>query len=148
MTTTNPQMRRRARERAVQFLFGLDFTRYDWAAAVEDFWASVPTRPTVKGYAEMLIEGVMAHREEIDALIAEAVEHWSPERVGRIERNVLRIAVFEMLYRPDVPRNVAITEAVEVAKRYGAEDAPRFINGVLDRIWNNRARPDNRAEGA
>lgn len=147
MTTANPQMRRRARERAVQFLFGLDFTRYDWQTAIEDFWAANPVRPTVKHYAEMLIEGVMTHREEIDRAIAEAVEHWTPERVGRIERNVLRIAVFEMRHRPDVPRTVAISEAIEVAKRYGAEDAPRFINGVLDRIGNGHARASDAAEG-
>lgn len=146
MSAVNPQMRRRARERAVQFLFGLDFTRYAWQDAIEDFWETNPVRPNVKQYAEKLIEGVMAHREEIDGAIAEALEHWSPERVGRIERNVLRVAAYEMLHC-DVPRVVAITEAIEVAKRYGAEDAPRFINGVLDRIGGNRSKPENRAEG-
>lgn len=134
MNAISPQVRRRARERAVQFLFGLDFTQYDWHTAIEDFWTGNPTRSSVKEYAETLIEGVITHREELDRSIAEALQNWSPERVGRIERNVLRVALYEMRYREDVPRSVAISEAIEVAKRFGADDAPRFVNGVLDRF--------------
>ena len=118
----------------IAFLFGLDFTQYDWRGAAADFWAAYPSRPGVKRYAELLIGGVVDHREERDAVIAEALENWSPERVGGVERNVLRVAVFEMRHGQDVPRTVAINEAIEVAKRFGADDAPRFVNGVLDRI--------------
>jgi N utilization substance protein B len=132
-------MRRRARERAVQFLFGLEFTKYAWDTAIEDFWAINPVRLGVKEYAEKLIEGVIANQDELDKRIDEAIEHWSPERVGRIERNVLRVAAFELLHCPDVPRGVAISEAIEVAKRFGSDEAPRFINGVLDRLGNERA---------
>lgn len=130
----SPQVRRRARERAVQFLFGLDFTNYEWDSAITDFWAVNPSRPSVREYAEELVRGVITRREDLDQAIASAVEHWAPERVGCLERNVLRIALYEMRYAPDVPQNVAINEAVEVAKRYGSDDAPRFVNGVLDRL--------------
>jgi len=127
-------MRRRARERALQFLFGLDFTRYAWDQEIDAYWAASPARPSVKQYADVLIQGVSEHTEDLDTRIRGALDKWSPERVGRVEWVVLRIALFEMMYQPDVPASVAIDEAIEVAKRFGAEDAPRFINGVLDRL--------------
>ena len=134
----NPRMRRRARERALQFLFGLEFTAYDWRESLESFWENSPSKAAVKAYAEALIEGVMERREELDAMIGEATEHWASERVGRIERNVIRVALFEIRYGQDVPPNVAINEALEVAKLYGADDAPRFVNGVLDKLKQMR----------
>ncbi len=126
-------MRRLARERAVQFLFGLDFTRYDWEAAIADFWATHPVRPGVRQYADGLIAGVMKHQGSLDPDIQGAIQNWSPERVGRLERNILRIALYEMRHGR-IPSNVAISEAIEIAKRYGADETPRFINGVLDRL--------------
>ena len=133
----SPKMRRRARECAVQFLFGLDFTGYDWRAALDGFWESNPSRPGVKRYAKRLIRGVIEHSDELDEAIAQALEHWSPDRVARVEHNVLRVAVFEMLHCEDVPDSVAINEAIEVAKRFGADDAARFVNGVLDRAMKS-----------
>lgn len=123
----------------MQFLFGLDFTGYAWDAAIDGFWAAFPSRPSVKPYAERLIRGVCEHQEGLDRRIAEALDKWSPERVGHVERVVLRIALYEMLHVPDVPATVAINEAIEIAKRFGAEDAPRFVNGVLDRLRRDLA---------
>ncbi|GMV93511.1 MAG: hypothetical protein AMXMBFR82_32890 [Candidatus Hydrogenedentota bacterium] len=134
MSSISPQVRRRARERAVQFLFGLDFTSYDWREVIADFWRVNPSRPGVRDYAEKLIAGVIDQRADLDNAIAATLETWSPGRIGRVERNVLRVAAWEMLYAGDVPRNVAINEAIEVAKRFGTDDAPRFINGILDKI--------------
>lgn len=134
MSGISPQVRRRARERAVQFLFGLDFTSYDWREVIADFWRVNPSRPGVRDYAEKLIAGVIDQRAGLDEAIAATLETWSPDRIGRVERNVLRVAAWEMLYAGDVPRNVAINEAIEVAKRFGTDDAPRFINGILDKI--------------
>jgi transcription antitermination protein NusB len=127
-------MRRRARERAMQFLFGLEFTAYDWRESLESFWVNSPSKAGVKAYADALIEGVMERREELDAMIAEAAENWAADRIGRIERNVIRVALFEIRHGQDVPPNVAINEALEVAKLYGADDSPRFVNGILDRL--------------
>ena len=127
-------VRRRARERAVQCLFGLDFTAYDWRSAIGSFWDCNPSQPRVRQYAERLIQGVMESLEGLDERIAAAVDNWNPARVGRVERNVLRVALLEMTSFPDVPPRVAINEAVEVAKRFGADEAARFVNGVLDRI--------------
>ena len=133
-------IRRRARECALQFLFGLDFTAYEWESVIEEYWSAHPARPSVREYAEHLIKGVSEHLEELDAAIAGALENWTPERIGRVERNVIRLALFEMRHQPDVPERVAISEAIEVAKEYGSDDAPRFVNGVLDRLVSNPGR--------
>ena len=137
----NPRLRRRARERAMQFLFGLDFTRNDWHPALELFWEANPSRPGARKYAQKLIRGIAERREEIDEALAGALENWRPERVSRTEWNVLRIALYEMRYADDVPENVAINEAIEVAKRYGSDGGPQFVNGVLDRLKEGKSRP-------
>lgn len=131
-------IRRRARERALQALVALDFTKADPSDALGPFWEMNPTRGGAQAYAEELIRGTHAHLEEVDAHINAALENWSSERVGYIERAVLRLAVYEMLHRLDVPARVALSEAIELAKRFGAEDAPRFVNGVLDRILREK----------
>ena len=127
-------VRRSARERAVQFLFGLEFTKAPWNTAIDIFWEVHPARPSVKRYARELIQGVSDNMSELDSAISGALEHWSMDRVGRIELNVLRVALFEMRYTEDVPRKVAINEAIEISKKFGADEAPRFVNGVLDRL--------------
>jgi N utilization substance protein B len=136
----NTKIRRRARERALQFLFGLDFTLYEWQEALEDFWTVNPAGPGVRQYARKLICGVKDHQEALDEEIRGALENWTPSRLGYVERNVLRIGLFEMRHVQDVPQNVAINEAVEVAKTYGTDEAPRFINGVLDRLKEEEPR--------
>ncbi|HPO14797.1 MAG TPA: transcription antitermination factor NusB [Candidatus Hydrogenedentes bacterium] len=133
----NTRARRSARERAVQFLFGQEFTQYAWEDAIEEFWTLCPSRPSVKSYAETLIRGVCAHRKELDRQIAEALDKWSPDRVGYLEWAVVRVALYEMIHVSDVPAAVAMNEAIEVTKRFGADDAPRFVNGVLDRLFHS-----------
>jgi len=143
----DPHIRRRARERAMEFLFGLDFTAYAWDEVIGDFWAARPAKPGVQQYANRLIEGVCTRLPEIDAAIAGAVEYWTPGRVGRIERAIVRIALYEIRYVDDVPAKVAINEAIEVAKKYGFEEAPRFINGVLDRLKSTAPPPTADTQG-
>ena len=134
MSDSDPIIRRRARERALQFLFSLDFTQYDWEEVIEEFWESSPTKPAARRYAEKLIRGVIEKREALDAEIATGIEGWTPGRVGPVERAALRLALFEMRHCDDVPGRVAINESIEVVRRYGADDSPRFINAVLDRL--------------
>ncbi|NIA13025.1 MAG: transcription antitermination factor NusB [Nitrospiraceae bacterium] len=141
----DPRVRRRARERALQFLFGLDFTQYAWDEVVEDFWDTHPSRASVRRYANKLIKGVSQGRDALDEAITGALDRWSPERVGRVEWNILRMALYEMRHRPDVPTNVALNEAIEIAKAYGAEESPRFVNGVLDRL--RTPEPDASGDG-
>jgi len=130
----DPLVRRRARERALQFLFGLEFTHYAWEDVIDNFWDTRPSRPTVKQYAIQLIRGVQENLPVLDEQIAAALQNWSADRVGRVERAILRIALYEMRHEPDVPVAVAINEAIELAKSFGTDDTPRFVNGVLDRL--------------
>jgi N utilization substance protein B len=81
-----------------------------------------------------LVEGVTAHQEELDALIRQYSEHWRLERMAAVDRNLLRLALYELLHQPAIPAKVVINEAVELAKRYGSEESGSFINGILDRI--------------
>ena len=85
-------------------------------------------------FASELVNGVIAHVAEIDGRIAEKSKHWSMSRMARVDLNILRMAVFELLYRPDIPKNVTMNEAIEVAKKFGAEDSASFVNGILDEI--------------
>lgn len=135
-----PQSRRKARCRALEFLFGLEFTHDDWGPALEHFWETFPTRDAVRTYARSLVQGVEEQRVLLDAHIDSALRNWKPERVGRVERNILRLALFEMEHVEGVPPKVAINEAVELAKSYGTDDSPGFINAVLDRLKESSLR--------
>ncbi len=128
------RVRRLARERALQFLFGLDFTGNDCEDGLAAFWEENPARLSVREYANRVIRGVCDEREDLDARILGALNQWTPDRVGRVEQNAIRIALYEMLRCDDVPPSVAINEALEVSRRFGTDESPRFVNGVLDRL--------------
>jgi N utilization substance protein B len=85
-------------------------------------------------YARELVEGTLAHREEIDDLIARHTERWHFSRIALVERNILRMATYEFIFRKEIPEKVILNEAIEIAKQYGSEDSGRFINGILDKI--------------
>jgi N utilization substance protein B len=127
--------RRKAREVALQFLYQLDQTGADDPAPYEDdFWARHPVDADARAFASTLVRGTKAEQAKIDALIAESAEHWDLERMAVVDRNILRMAVYELLCEPSVPGKVAINEAIEIAKKFGTAESSRFINGVLDRI--------------
>jgi len=88
-----------------------------------------------RSYIERVFAGIIAHRDEIDALISQRTVGWRFERLAFIDRNILRLGIFELLYLPEVPPEVAIDEAVELCKKYGTDNARVFVNGILDRIW-------------
>lgn len=128
------QTKRRARERALEYLFGLEATGYEWEDGLAVFWETFSTNEKARAYAELLIEGVYAQREDLDAQIDSALKGWSPARVGRVERIILRIGLYEMTSVEDVPPKVAINEAIEVTKLYAMDESPKFVNGVLNRL--------------
>lgn len=131
--------RRRGREAALQLLYAVEITHADVEEVLASSWANTLTAARTRAFTGALLRGVIASRDEIDALIREWSANWSLERIGLVERNILRFAIYELLFMPEIPPNVTINEAIEVAKRYGAEDAPSFINGILDRIKNQVA---------
>ena len=107
---------------------------------MDAFWKTFETRQSVRDYAETLVAGVLERRGVLDEDIDASLKGWTPERVGHIERNVIRIAVFEMGSIDDVPPKVAINEAIELAKSYGTDESPGFVNAVLDRIMDTKYR--------
>lgn len=155
-------IRHEARRWTLQFLFQSEFNRADsldeglrlfWKQQDEDP-ANAPTRPAVpnpkqaaqqharaRQFAEELIRGVIANHQEIDPLITQHAENWDLERMGTVDRNVMRIAVYEMLHRDDIPPVVSINEAVELAKAFSSTESGKFVNGILDRIRQDVKRP-------
>ena len=129
--------RTRAREFALQVLYELDILRSDVSEALADYWQNCDQDKKdeeVKTYTEALVRGTMEKLEPIDKCIERFAENWTIERMATIDRNILRLSTYEMLYRDDIPMKVSINEAVELAKRYGEIDSSKFVNGVLDKI--------------
>jgi N utilization substance protein B len=142
--------RRRSREIALQILYRIDMTEsapddaillhYELVTPGEDH--EVKASPLVRPFAEHLVRGVHLHQTELDQIIVSASAHWRLDRMSLVDRNILRIALFEMLYCPDVPPKVSINEAIDIGKRFGSEDSGAFINGVLDHILGNLQKVD------
>jgi N utilization substance protein B len=127
--------RRRARELALQFLYQLDVNdAIDPTPFEGEFWAERSSDDEVKGFATTLVAGAKGRQEEIDRLIVQVAEHWELDRMAVVDRNILRLAIFELLDQADVPPKVAINEAIEIAKKFGTGESSRFINGILDRV--------------
>ena len=126
--------RREGREAAVQFLYQRDLNAGADAETVEQFWELRPAAKKVRDFGMALAEGVLARQAEIDERIRLTSSNYDLHRIAAVDRNILRIAVYEMLFCPDVPPVVSINEAIEIAKRFGSEDSGRFVNGILDRI--------------
>ena len=127
--------RRKARELALQFLYQLDLQgETDPAPHVAEFWSRHALDPEAREFAEDLVRGAMASRREIDDTITRFTEHWALERMAAVDRNILRLAVYELGWRTETPPKVVINEAIEIAKKFGTAESGRFINGVLDRI--------------
>jgi N utilization substance protein B len=142
-----PAKRTKARERALQALYQIDVASTDLEEALARFWRSFePVEREVREMAEALVRGVAAHRRQIDEAIEAVSVNWRLDRMAKVDRNVLRLAVHELLHRPDVPVKVVIDEAIELGKKFGSESSGAFVNGVLDRIASGLP-PARRGEG-
>ncbi len=127
--------RRKAREYAFQFLFQYDFTgRKPDRKDFEEFWADKDGDEEGRKFAEDIVCGAIGHIAEIDAALKKAAEHWVLERMAAVDRNILRLATYELLHRTDIPSAVTINEAIEIAKKYSSMESASFINGILDSI--------------
>jgi N utilization substance protein B len=126
--------RRKGRELALQALYQLEINGDASERALGGFWESFESSVEGKELALRLIHGVLDHKREIDELISDACEHWRLERLSRVDVNVIRIAVYELTTPPPLPVEIAINEAIEIARRFGTEESAAFVNGVLDQI--------------
>jgi transcription antitermination protein NusB len=135
--------RRQAREWVVQFLFQTEFNPEDIEQALEDFWNDEEKTPLDRDrdYVNEVIRGVIAEQVKIDRTLKRYTANWDIDRLGILDRIVLRVAVYEMLFRDDVPPVVSINEAIEIAKAFSGQKSARFVNGVLDRVQKELDRP-------
>lgn len=158
--------RREARERAIQFLFQYDLNPpEDLGRALDQFWdsqrtvaiqeekgaatwgqpVSLPPPSTeeaaVRIFAEPLIRGTLERRDEVDAVIRKHAINWELHRIAAVDRNILRLAIYEMLHRDDIPPVVSINEAVDIAKKFSTQDSGKFVNGILDKVKGELLRP-------
>ena len=130
-----------ARLWAVQFLFQRDFNDTELEAAFVDFWPERKAHTKARIFCEELIRGVELYRGEIDARLRKYAEHWSLERMGAVDRNVMRVALYEMMFCKDIPPVVSINEAVDLAKELSGRESGKFVNGILDRARQDIERP-------
>jgi N utilization substance protein B len=127
--------RRQAREYALQILFQIDFTEKKLGRReLDEFWVDKKENKEIREFAEELVKGTLEKLEDIDALIEKLAENWILGRMAAVDRNILRFAAFEILYRKDIPSAVTINEALEIAKKYSSSESAPFLNGVLDRL--------------
>jgi N utilization substance protein B len=136
--------RREGREAAVQFLFQADLNDTPAAELASGFWtirSEDSPSAKVRAFTDELLAGVAAHRPEIDERIKACLVNFELGRLAAVDRNVLRVAIYELLYSPDVAPVIIINEAIEIAKKFGTEKSGGFINGVLDRVKNEIGRP-------
>jgi transcription antitermination protein NusB len=143
--------RRKARECALQVLYALDVTGALAATAAREaeveralasYWRGFEEErdAAIVGFCETIVRGVGAHLDGLDQVIQEASRNWRLDRMARVDRNILRLATWELRHAPETPAKVVINEAIEVAKRFGSAESPAFVNGILDRISQELAR--------
>jgi N utilization substance protein B len=131
--------RSRAREVALQLLFQRDHNPVLDRAALERFVQDRLSDPNLQTFCRTLYDGVVGHAEEIDCRLTQAAENWRLPRMAGVDRNVLRLGAFELLFSSETPAGVALNEAIELARRFGSADSPAFVNGVLDQIRRSLA---------
>ena len=132
--------RRKSREFALQALYQLNITKQDVTALLAQFQEHFLPDEEADEFLRRLVLGVLEHCKELDRLIERYSENWRLDRIDVIDRNILRMALFELLYCEDIPPKVTINEAIDLGKRYGSENSGSFINGILDRIQNEIVR--------
>ena len=125
------KVRRRARAIVLQTLYELDFTDHDAKSALAARFEDRPLPDAAQQFTQSLVLGVQTYRTYLDSVVGELAPEWPIDQIAAVDRNVLRIAIYELLFEPLIPPKVAINEAVELAKMFGGESSPRFVNGVL-----------------
>jgi len=133
--------RRQSREWCVQILFQVDMNPDELDRVLSVFWSGNAADAKARAFTERLVRGVRTNIERVDGIIVKYTEHWDIGRMGIVERNAIRMAVYEMTFCPDIPPVVSINEAVDIAKYFSVDDSGRFVNGILDRIRIDGGRP-------
>ena len=132
--------RRKGREAALQMLYQMDASGQPGAEVVRLFWLHLGHGQEGEEFANELLLGCEREAERVDAAIRAVSENWRMERMARVDRNILRLGCYELLFIPEVPRRVTLNEAIELAKRFGSEGSASFVNGVLDRLASDASK--------
>lgn len=127
-------VRREGREAAIQFLYQRDINPDTDALNLPEFYALRGLSPSARRFSDALIQGILEHISSIDEMIRSYTQNYELGRISSVDRNILRIAIYEMLKCPEIPPAVSINEAIEIAKKYSTEESGRFVNGILDKI--------------
>jgi len=125
------KVRRRARALVLQTLYELDYTDHEAKSALAARFEERPLPESGQKFAQKLLMGVQTYRTYLDSVVGDLAPEWPIDQIAAVDRNVLRVAIYELLFEPQIPPKVAINEAVELAKMFGGESSPRFVNGVL-----------------
>lgn len=135
-------MRRRtlARECALKILYRIEISKELVESSLEDFWSRESFSDQIKDFANTLVKGTHENLTKIDSIISRYTDNWEIKRMAVIDKNILRMGTFELLYRDDIPYKVSINEAIELAKKYGDVDSGKFVNGILDKIRNEECK--------
>lgn len=126
--------RRKAREETLRILFRLEFENKQIEKTLDQYWKSKKASEEIKEYSTWLVNGVISDQAKIDNIIQQVSEHWRISRMALVDRNILRMAVFELLYEENIAPAIVINEAIEIAKKYSGEEAATFVNGILDAV--------------
>lgn len=126
--------RRKGREIGLQILYEIEMKQSEPKKALELYWQEQESTDDIYEFATNLVEGTYRNRREIDELIEKHSLHWKLARMALVDRNILRLAAYELLYLHDVPTSVVLNEAIEIAKKFGTGDSGAFINGILDKV--------------
>jgi len=130
--------RSKAREIALSILYQIEITKKDYHKTLQDYFKDNPAKQEIVDFSSLLAKGVADNMPEIDSLIKRAAKNWNIGRMAVIDRNILRIGCFELVFLDNIPPKVSINESIELAKVFGDIDSPRFVNGVLDKIYREK----------
>jgi len=141
-------LRRDGREAAIQFLYQVDAHRpANIDEALASFWKQNEEPQNVREFADKLLRGALEKMPEVDAKIRTLADNWDFERLAVVDRNILRLAIYEMLFCPEIPPVVSINEAIEIAKKFSTAESGKFVNGLLDRVKKELLRPARQSAG-
>ena len=126
--------RRKAREETLRILFRLEFENTQVEKTLNQYWENKKASEEIKEYSNWLVNGIISNQTKIDNIIQQVSEHWRISRMAVVDRNILRMAVFELVYEENIAPAIVINEAIEIAKKYSGDEASTFVNGILDAI--------------
>ena len=140
-------VRREGREAAIQFLYQRDLGGGAGVSDLEDFYAFRGLSPAARRFCEGLVRGLLDHTDAVDEALRTHSQNYEIDRLSAVDRNILRLAIHEMLFCPEIPPVVSINEAIEIAKKFSTAESGKFVNGLLDRVKKELLRPARQAAG-